>query len=225
MNATLHILSHLLETADPVSVKEISSLARPQAGEAKVKRFGRWKVVDMPDYQFLISYLTPVAYFDKRLGVYYSTSKQWSRTTNSHIRDWQRLIYNSPEWQSNPENKEHHEPSEWRPEGYDSVVYPSFKRKRQAKISALFRELMRTMQMKPRMKRRMYHVDPKMRVGSGSKSWLSGHLKHHHTGREGLPDPSEGEYSEFFKDFEPDRAERWNWWDGPRDRMPHEPDE
>lgn len=178
----------------------------PAAGKTTVKRYGRIKVVDMPLYTFLISYLTPVAYYDKTFRIYYRTLKQWSPTTNRHIEEWRRMIWKSPEWQKDEKN--------WEPSSVGDghwVRYPSFRRVRQEKISGLFRKLINTMEMKPHEKRRMYHVDPRMRQGSAPKRWISGHLKHHDTGDEGLPRPDDFTYSKFFQDFDPAEPEIWDW--------------
>lgn len=40
------------------------------------------------DYIVLFSYKTPVAYFDRRIGEYYKTSKKWSKITSKHINQW-----------------------------------------------------------------------------------------------------------------------------------------
>lgn len=197
------------------------------AGPSTVKRHGRIKIVDMPLYTFLISYLTPVAYYDKTFKIFYETMKQWSPTTNRHIQQWSRMIADSPEWKNDERNWE---PSSWNPEGH-YVRHPRFKKVRQSKISGLFRKLINTMEMKPHEKRRMYHVDPRMRQGSDSiATWASGHLKHHDTGEEGLPRPDDPGYSKFFTDFEPPEPEYFDWSDSMsrRDTTPYErgtPDE
>lgn len=43
------------------------------------------RVLDTPTRKILISYSTIVAYFDKKAGKYYKTSKKWSNTTSKHI--------------------------------------------------------------------------------------------------------------------------------------------
>ena len=196
-----------------------------EAGPTTVKRYGRMKLVDMPRYTFLISFLTPVAYYDRAFNTYYQTTKHWSPTTNKHISRWQTMIWKSPEWQANPRNQE---PSEYQGGG-SYVRYPRFKRKTQEAITGLFRALIPSMVIKPHMKRRMYHVDPRMRQGSPiTKRWLSGHLKHHETGEEGLPKPGESGFEEFFTDFEADEPEVWQWGSDLRDLHPYErykPDE
>jgi hypothetical protein len=237
MNDTDQIIYHLLETDEDPEEFDLKDLTEPGdelvAGPTDVKRFGRWKLVDMPRYTFLISYLTPVAYLDKVFGTYYETLKYWSPTTKQHIHDWQRMIWASQSWKDNPANWEK---SEVNPENH-YVRYPRFKRVRQAKISGLFRSLIPTMQMKPHLKRRMYHVDPGMRQGnnSGGGHWESGHLKHHDTGEEGLPMPNERsyglpkpDYGDFFKDFQPSEPEYYDWGSGLRNTHPYErgkPDE
>lgn len=220
MNAVAKIVSFLTEAEDDdFDLKDLTEPTPMQGGPATVKRHGRFKVVETPRFTFLISYLTPVAYYDKVTETYYETSKKWSPTTNKHISDWKQMIYKSPEWQANPENKE---PSTWDPTGF-SVGYPRFKRKLQAFISKLFRDTIPHLEMKPNEKRRMYHVNPKMRQGSGlSKSWLSGHLKHHDSGEEGMPRPDERGYEEFFKDFEPHEPEIYDWSSGLRNNDPRE---
>ncbi len=220
MNA---VVAHILEADDDLPVKELTQAPGEVAGPTTVKGYkrGRLKVVDMPGYSFLISFLTPVAYYDKSLGVFYETSKQWSPTTSQHLQDWRWMIVNSPEYKNDPKN---HEPSEWSERGYN-VRYPKMQSRRQKDISALFRSLIPSMQMKPHMKRRLYRVDPRMRQGSKTNQgapWVSGHLKHHDTGDEGLPRPGEPGFGEFFKDFEPDDPEFWDWGSGVRDQEPYE---
>lgn len=227
------IIKYLLESdeEDDDEGFETKELVEPGdevvAGPTTVKRFGRMKLVDMPRYVFLISYLTPVAYFDKLFKTYYETTKQWSPTTDDHIKVWQSMIWKSPEWQADEKN--------WEPsdviQGNHWVRYPKFKRKRQSVISGLFRELMLSMEMKPHQKRRLYHVDPKMRKGAAiNKTWMSAHLKHHPTGAEGLPSPGqERRFEPFFKDFDPHKPEEWSWEQtGYRPSIPREryqPDE
>lgn len=224
MNAST-IIAHLLEADEDDLVKDVTRPPeRPIAGPTKVKSYkiGRMKVVDMPYFTFLISFLTPVAYHDKESGTYYQTSKQWSPTTNGHIRTWQAMIAKTPEWAEDPKNWEK---SEYNPEGH-YVRWPTFHNKKQKQISALFRSLIPTMVMKPHMKARMYRVDPRMRKGSSPKRWISGHLKHHDTGEEGLPRPDEREFAEFFADFDPDDPETWEWQGSSyRSQEPYEPDE
>jgi hypothetical protein len=227
MNDFSTIIAHLLEAdEDELSVKDVQP-EEPVAGKATVTRHGRWKIVDMKDYTFLISYLTPVAYLDKATGTYYQTKKQWSPTTNGHIRSWQQMIWKSPEHQANQDNWE---PSEYNPGGH-YVRYPTFHRKRQDEISGLFKTLMKTMEMKPHLKRRLYHVDPVMRQGSPSAyragQWVSGHGKHHSSGEQGLPKPSrwshEPDLEKFFADFTPDEPEIYDWQgSGYRSQEPHE---
>jgi len=223
------VVANLLEAEEEAEDFDVKELVEPGdeviAGPTGVKRFGRIKIVDMPRYTFLISYLTPVAYYDKVFNTYYQTTKQWSPTTNAHIGQWARMIWHTPEWQQNPKNQE---PSNVFPGGH-YVRYPRFKRLRQARISGLFRSLIPTMQMKPHLKRRMYHVHPLMRQGSEMrKTWLSGHLKHHNSGEEGLPSPQDREFAPFFSDFDPPEPENWEWSSGLRNREPYEqgePDE
>lgn len=232
MNAAEDIIKHLLESEGEGAEDEdfdLKDVTEPGdevvAGPTTVQRHGRMKVVDMPRYTFLISYLTPVAYYDKVFRTYYKTLKQWSPTTNGHINDWQGMIWKTPEWQKDEKN--------WEPSSVGDghwVHYPRFKRVRQEKISKLFRELVHTMEMKPHLKRRMYHVDPKMRQGSMiGKQWVSGHLKHHDTGDEGLPRPDDSKYGKFFQDFDPAEPEIYNWQgSGYRSQEPYErgtPDE
>lgn len=232
MNEARAIVFQLLEADETDDVKELAFPDQPEAGRTKVKRHGRWKVVDMRDFQFLISYLTPVGYIDKRTGVIYVTSKRWSPTTNQHIRDWLGMIQDTPEWKNDPENQVVEMPTPetpWRTEPYRYVRYPKTVKKRQKKISALFRSLMPTMQMKPHEKRRMYHVDPRMRTDTPETKrarWLSGHLKHHDTGQEGLPRPDDYGFRSFFTDFDPHDPEYWSWQGSSyRDQEPYEPDE
>lgn len=221
MNALAQIINFILEAEDEdFDLKDVAEPNQVVGGRATVKRYGRFKIVDTPRYTFLISYLTPVAYYDKQTENYYQTSKQWSPTTNTHIGDWKGMIWKSPEWQANPDNKEE---SEWGGQKHISVRYPRFHRKRQAFISKLFREMIPQLQMKPHEKRRMYHVHPKMRQGSGlSKTWLSGHLKHHDSGDEGLPRPDDPGYEGFFTDFEPHEPEIFDWSSGLKNMDPHE---
>lgn len=214
------------EEDEDLPIKDVTEPEELMGGPTDVKRFGRIKVVEMPNYSFLISYLTPVGYHDKISNVYYRTTKHWSPTTEKHIDEWKSLIRKSPEYEKNPNNWEKSEYSEQK-----YVKYPSFKKRSQQDITALFRALMPKMKMKPHLKRRMYHVDPLMRQGSGvSKSWLSGHLKHHDTGDEGMPRPSDSKFEEFFTDFDPHEPEHWEWGSDasmrdttPRER--YEPDE
>jgi hypothetical protein len=230
MHFCVSIINRLLEAdEDDFSVKDIAEPeAAPIAGKTQVKRFGRWKLVDMPGYTFLISFLTPVAYLDKSLGVYYETKKQWSPTTNGHIRDWRGMIWKSPEWKENPDN---YRPSEHDPEG-KYVTYPHFQRKRQSEISALFRQLLHSMKISSAAKRRLYHVDPKMRAGSvgqeRARHYRSGHLKHKDSGEQGLPRPTgfgSDPYASFFQDFDPDDPEFWAWQQSDyRSQDPHETD-
>lgn len=223
------LLAHLLEAdEDDLSVKDVQS-EEPVAGKTTVKRHGRWKIVDMQDYTFLISYLTPVAYLDKATGTYYRTKKQWSPTTNDHISGWQHMIWKSPEHQA---NQDYWEKSEYNPEGH-YVRYPTFHTKRQDEISGLFRTLMKTMQMKPHQKKRLYHVAPIMRRGHPgayrASQWVSGHGKHHSSGEQGLPMPDDWELrtkpelQAFFHDFTPDEPEIYDWQgSGYRSQEPHE---
>jgi hypothetical protein len=235
MNQVSSILAHLLEAEeDDFGIKEVEP-TEPVAGRAQVTRHGRWKVVDMPHYTFMVSYLTPVAYYDKLLDAYYETRKQWSPTTNGHIQQWKHQIFKSPEWNERQDNKEWEPPTEWRPEGYWRTNYPKFSYKKQAEISALFKKLMATMELKPREKKRLYHVAPVMRAGSEAarraSQWVSGHGKHHDSGEEGLPRPGDWRHREdpdlgkFFADFEPDEAEMWDWQQSERrSQEPHEPE-
>lgn len=39
-------------------------------------------------YSILVSYETPVAYYDYFSGKYYRTSHKWSNTTTRHINKW-----------------------------------------------------------------------------------------------------------------------------------------
>lgn len=205
-------------------IKDLEQSEPPVAGPTTVSRkksAQRWKAVDTERFNFCISYLTPVAYWDKQLGIFYCTSKQWSPTTNQHIQDWKSHIRQLPVYANNPDNLEK---TEYSPNGY--VRYPSALSKKQVEISALFRSLIPTMQMTPRSKRRMYHVDPRMRPGSRPKPWISGHLKHHDTGVEGLPRPGEKGFEEFFSDFDPDDFEEWDWQGSSyRNQEPYEPGE
>lgn len=225
MNA---IVAHILEADDDFPIKDLTEPKPEPAGEVTVKgyKLGRMKLVDMPGYTFLISFLTPVAYFDKDLGSYFETSKQWSPTTNRHIQEWRGMIYKSPEYQNDPKNVEQGEPTAWNPTGR-SIHYPRFNPVRQRVISDLFRKLIPTMIMKPHMKRRLYRVDPRMRRGNTADAgqWNSGHLKHHDTGEEGLPRPGDPGFGEFFKDFDPDEPDYFDWGSGIRDTEPYERDE
>lgn len=233
MSAVHALIAHLIEADEDeegdFDIKDVAS-SETFAGRAEVTRHGRWKVVDMPNYAFLISYLTPVAYHDKQLDAYYQTSKQWSPATNKHIRAWQQQIWKSPEHQA---NAAYWEQSDALP-GTHWVRYPTFTPKKQSEISELFRKLMATMEIKPHAKRRLYHVDPRMRSGSPWTSrvskWASGHLKHHDSGEQGLPRPehakgADPELDKFFGDFSPDEAEMWDWQQSEvRSQEPHEPD-
>lgn len=220
------IVRHLTE--DEEDDFELKDVAAPEgAGKATVKRVKakRMKIVDMADYTFLISYLTPVAYLDKNSGRYYQTKKQWSPTTNSHIGDWQRIIWKSPEWQADPA---HQEASEYGGTQHTYVGYPKFERVPQAQISSLFRKLMKSMDMDPRDKKRLYHLPSRMRSGEGG-DYMSSHDKLHPTGQEGLPLPSswatnpDAEHRPFFKDFEPEIPDFYDWdWQGGR-REPRAP--
>lgn len=229
MTEHAHILSHLLEAdEEDFGLKDVSDPFLTPAGPATVTRHGRWKVVDMAGYTFLISFLTPVAYLDKGTGTYYRTRKHWSPTTEDHISYWQRAIAKSPEYTANPDNWED---SQYTP-GQRYIKYPRFQRKRQDDITGLFRKLMMTMQMKPHHKRRLYHVDPNMRSGSEGQrrahQWVSGHLKHKDTKDQGLPRKhwSEPGYAEFFSDFDPDDPEFWDWQQSERrSQEPHEPEQ
>lgn len=228
VNETDKIIDRLLESEEEdFSVKDITE---PEAtlvgGPARVTRHGRWKLVDTPGYTFLISYLTPVAYYDKTFKQYFQTTKQWSPATNNHIDEWRRLIWKSPEWQKDERNRE---PSTWGENGY-YVRFPRFKYRTQAKITELFRKLLPLLTIKPHEKRRMYHVDPRMRQGAKlKKTWVSGHLKHHDTGEEGLPHPDDPHFADFFQDFEADEPQVWDWQSSSyRNQEPyerHKPDE
>lgn len=234
MNELDQIIKSLLDSEEDededVDLKDLTVPDEIVAGPTTVKRVGasRMKIVDMPRYTFLISYLTPVAYYDKLFKQFFRTLKQWSPTTNDHIGRWAGMIYRSPEWKNNPDNMEPREPTEWNPDT-TSLAYPRFKRVRQERISKLFRELVKTMEMKPHIKRRMYHVDPRMRQGNYVASkWVSGHLKHHDTGKEGLPSPEDRGYEQFFSDFDPIEPEYYEWGTGYRNTTPYErgtPDE
>ena len=233
------ILNYLLETEedDDFSSKDVTDIGSEEvfAGPTTVQRHGRWKVVDMINYTFLISYLTPVAYHDKRTGAYYRTKKQWSPTTSDHIRQWQQQIAKSPEWKDNPANRVFDPPTEWNPEGRWWTPYPGFESKRQDEISGLFRKLMTTMDIPVEHKKRMYHVDPNMRQGStgqiAARRYMSAHNKHKDSGEQGLPRKdwrgmTEPELEKFFSDFNPDSPEFWDWQQGERrSQEPHEPDE
>lgn len=225
-------LIHSLLEADEEEDFPVKELVEPEplrGGKTDVKRYGRFKVVDTERFTFLISFLTPVAVYDKVFRTYYQTTKQWSPTTNQHIRDWADMIWKSPEWQNDPANRR---PSDY-PGGTGYVASTHFKGISQQKLSKLFRDLMSTMELKPHLKRRMYHVDPRMRKGSEwqakASQWTSGHLKQHDTGKEGLPDPGEHGFEDFFADFEPSEANYWEWSNtGLKNLEPHEtkrPDE
>jgi hypothetical protein len=228
MSSLSSVIAFLMESDEDedFSIKDLTEPGDElHAGPTKVERHGRIKIVDTDRYTFLISYLTPVAIYDKVFRQYYRTSKHWSPTTEKHIDRWRGMIRNTPEWRDNPANWEK---ADWNPGGH-YVRYPKFKIIGQAKLSKLFRDLIPTMEMKPHEKRRMYHVDPRMRRGSEvEKTWLSAHLKHHDTGKEGLPRPDEPGYEEFFADFDPPEPETFDWGSGYRDTSPRErykPDE
>jgi hypothetical protein len=133
------------------------------------------------------------------------------------------MIHDTPEHQNDQRNWE---PSEYNPGGH-YVRWPHFHPVRQCVISDLFRKLIPTMIMKPHMKRRLYHVDPRMRRGNtvDAGQWNSGHLKHHDTGEEGLPRPGDPGFGEFFKDFDPDEPEYFDLGSDKRNREPYERDE
>lgn len=218
VNVYENIIDRLLEAEEPedFDLKDITEPDEVIGGPTQVKRIGRMKLVDTPRYTFLISYLTPVAYLDKYFGKYYKSTKHWSPTTSRHISDWQRMIWQSPEYKNDPANREPREPSEWYPEGY-FIAWPRFINVRQARISGLFRKLMPAMEMKRHLKRRLYHVPPGMRWGADAGAqWVSGHLKLHDTGKEGLPMPDEPGFGEFFKDFSPLDPEYYEWDSGGR---------
>lgn len=44
--------------------------------------------VDTEKYTVLVSYSTPVAYYNKISGGLYRTDKFWSKTTSRHINKW-----------------------------------------------------------------------------------------------------------------------------------------
>jgi hypothetical protein len=72
MGSVNAIVAHILEADDDFPIKDLTEPKPEPAGEVTVKgyKLGRMRVVDMPGYTFLISFLTPVAYFDKGLGSY-----------------------------------------------------------------------------------------------------------------------------------------------------------
>jgi len=221
------LLRHVLEgDEDDLDIKDLLS-TDPTGGKATVERHGRWKLVRTRDYTFLISYLTPVAYYDKVENKYYRTSKWWSMTTENHISEWQKMIWKSPEWQV-PENMEK---SEYSDSFYPK--YPHFEKRPQREVSGLFLEQMKVSQLTAKEKKRLYHVDPQMRQGSDAPyRSRSGHLKHHDTEGEGLPLTPEqlgaaGIPDDFFKDFKPDKPEFFDWDEGHEGRtyLPYEPDE
>jgi hypothetical protein len=220
------IVSHLLEDEDEeLDVKGAEN--EVTAGPTTVKRVRRtrMKIVDMRDFTFLISYLTPVAYLDKSTGIYYQTKKQFSPTTNVHIGEWEAIIADSPEWKADPA---HNKKDIYGDREYAYVERPRFKLKRQAQISSLFRELMKSMRITPREKRRLYYVPPTMRQGStasgGGPNWPSGHGKFHDAGEDALPRPTpySSDVAGFFSDFNPDDPEYWDWSSGLRNMEPHE---
>jgi hypothetical protein len=197
MNEVNAILNRLLEDEGDFDLKDLET----KAGPATVKRHKnqRMKVVDMPGYAFLISYLTPVAYLDKSTGTFYRTKKQWSPTTNGHISTFSWM---------------HH--------------YPHFEWKRQAEISELFRTLLKTVEMKPKDKQRLYHIPPEMRQNYRGPlnpgNWTSGHGKIHPAGEQGLPMGAEDpDLGGFFSDFNPANPDYWDWQQSNRrSQEPHE---
>ena len=225
------ILHHVLEDegedeGPELDVKELSQA--PGAGAANVRkvRRTRMKLVDLPYYTFLISYLTPVAYFDKNTDTFYRTNKHWSKATERHISLWQRIIGTSAAWQADPRN---HVASDY-PGGQGYVPYPKFEWKAQDEISGLFRELLKTMEISQRGKERLYHVPPVMRRGSqaagASSNWPSAHGKMHDAGNQALPRQpgKEEDLRPFFQDFEPQDPEYWEWTNpgARRSNDPHE---
>lgn len=44
--------------------------------------------LETSDLKVLFSYRTPVAFVNKETGIFYKTSKKWSRTTSRHISQW-----------------------------------------------------------------------------------------------------------------------------------------
>jgi hypothetical protein len=54
--------------------------------------------VNTDRYRILVSYQTPVAYFDRQLNQYHKTSKNWSRTTSRHITQWVNHLSELVEW-------------------------------------------------------------------------------------------------------------------------------
>lgn len=48
--------------------------------------------IDLAGLSVLISYSTPVAYYDHDIGLLYVTEKKWSSTTSRHINIWCNLL-------------------------------------------------------------------------------------------------------------------------------------
>lgn len=44
--------------------------------------------LQLNDYYVLISYSTPVAYFDRQKNLFFKTNKFFSKTTSRHINEW-----------------------------------------------------------------------------------------------------------------------------------------
>jgi hypothetical protein len=54
--------------------------------------------IDTRNYRLLISYETPVAYFDRKTNTYHKTSTKWSNTTTRHIKEWVAHLSEGVEW-------------------------------------------------------------------------------------------------------------------------------
>ena len=55
----------------------------------KLRKLGNNQTeIQTEQFDILVSYETPVAYYDKRADVYHKTEKKWSATTSRHISNW-----------------------------------------------------------------------------------------------------------------------------------------
>jgi len=89
------LLRRILEADDEETIKDIlgADYHEPpdQPEEGAVMRHDRWADVKIGDWNFCISYLTPVAYYEPGRGVTV-TEKRWSNATLKHIMKWAEEI-------------------------------------------------------------------------------------------------------------------------------------
>lgn len=85
------LLRRILEADDEDTIKDIlgADYQEPEQApeEGEVERHDRWADVKMGDWNWCISYLTPVAFYEPGAGITV-TQKRWSNATLNHIKKW-----------------------------------------------------------------------------------------------------------------------------------------